>query len=542
MLGSIGIETSWDDYEDTLLASHCLSSSDNHGLKELALKYLDYSDTDEVLLKKQVLLACNRARDLGWNLGYDEKGSRKAAWDYWVPGQVFKGDTSLQLYGDKDVERTILLWGTYRDLLLLHGLVSVYEKEKNLQCVVQRVEQCGLSINLAKLEETSEYLSERSEAHKYSAVNRIKQKYGDELNIDSPPQLKQIVYGKDRFNLPVVRVTDKGQPSLDKEALTGLYENTPQDTDESYFFKDILASRSYGSGVKYMKGYKALAEPVYGDYYKLYPSLNQSGTQTTRFSSSNPNGQNVGKKNKVKLFEEEFAIPKLRDIFCPLPGKVWWSIDYSQIEIRIFATLSGELSIVEALDDGYDFHGFVASRIFNKPLDAITEMERTIAKNTNFAIIYGAGRDKVNRTAGIPNAYELFAGQFPNVTDFMAKTIAEVRKCGYVWTPDGYRIDVPMDKPYKGVNYLSQGTAGRIIKNAMVELGMEVDWTDVKMIMQIHDELIFEVNRYCEKNDTSYIRKIMNIMEDSGTQMGIRTPVSCEIISTDWGHGEEIEL
>jgi len=305
-----------------------------------------------------------------------------------------------------------------------------------------------------------------------------------------------------------------------------------------------LGYRSMETGVRYMKGYKQLALHQKDNWHKIYPSLNQSGTKTSRLSSSNPNGQNVGKKDKIKLAGEEIVIPKLRDCFCPPPGKIWYSIDYSQIEIRVFATLSEEYSILEALDAGYDFHGFVASKIFNKEPEEVTDSERTIAKNTNFAIIFGAGPDKINRTAGIPNAYELFAGQFPNVTDFMTKIINSVKETGRLRTADGYRLDIPFNAPYKAVNYLVQGTAGRIIKRAMVSLDkLEwFDWEDIKMILQIHDELIFEINKHSKYNSNETLRTIMSVMEEAGSSMGIHTPVSCEKISDDWGHGEEISV
>jgi DNA polymerase-1 len=229
-------------------------------------------------------------------------------------------------------------------------------------------------------------------------------------------------------------------------------------------------------------------------------------------------------------------------MFGPVPEKTWYAIDYSQLELRVFAAVSKEQPLIDALDAGYDFHGFVASMIFKKPMDEVEDWERTIAKNVNFALIFGAGEDKVNETAGISNAYELFADQFPNAIHYMQKVIQDVRKTGTLRTVDGYRLDIPTDAPYKGVNYLVQGTAGRIVKHAMIKIDKEewFDWKQIRLVLQIHDELIIEVDNNSPYNSPRYINRIMHLMSEAGAEMGINTPSSCERITTDWGHGEEI--
>jgi DNA polymerase-1 len=542
-LQSIGIDPGWDNYEDTLLASHAVSSGQKHGLKDLASRYFGISDLDQILLQKQVILACNQARDLGWKLGFDSKGSRQTAWDYWVPGQIWKDDNSLATYGDKDVERTMLLWLTYKDVMEEEDLVEGYKVEKQLQQVIYKMESCGLSIDMRRLREARAFLEKESTDFKDNARAVVFKKCDCDININSSKQMRELLYEK--FKLPVKHRTKKAkEPATDKTALGALFDVCEDNSEEGEFIKNVLGYRGTSTGVRYMKGYQQLAIYKMTNWFKIYPSMNQSATKTGRLASKNPNGQNVGKKDKVKFAGEVLEIPKLRDCFCPPPGKVWYSIDYSQIEIRVFATLSGEQSILDALDAGYDFHGFVASRIFNKNPEEVTDSERTIAKNTNFAIIFGAGPNKVNETAGISNAYELFSGQFPNVTSFMESTIRGVSKTGRLRTADNYRLDVPLDAPYKSVNYLVQGTAGRIIKKAMVALDKEewFDWKDIKMILQVHDELIFEINKHSNLNNDETLRKIMNVMEAAGSNMGINTPVSCERITNDWGHGEEISV
>lgn len=531
--------------EDTLVCSHTVASLDNHGLKELAIKYFQYADTDEKKLKALVNKACLRAAKLGWKLGYDKKGKRQTAWDYWVPGQLYDGDKTAETYAVKDTERTMMLWLCYEDLIKEMGVEKAYESEMELLPIVFNTENQGLTLNFTKLDPTVQFLNDERIVIKSRIDKLTSAILGKNINIDSPDHMKELVYGKKGFNSEVVKRTEKGNPSVDKTVLLDLFKRPTQEDWQKALLRDILLYKAYGTSIRYIKGYKDLSFPISKKWGRIYPSLNQIGAATNRFTSSNPNGQNVGKKDKVKFGkDDEITIPKLRDVFGPYPGKIWYSIDYSQIELRVFSCVSKEQSLIDALEAGYDFHGFVASRIFNKPLDKVEDSERTIAKNVNFALIFGASPRKVNATAGIPNAYELFSGQFPNASRFMKEVIEYVKQNGHVWTMDGYKLDVPYSSPYKGVNYMVQGTAGRIIKSAMRKLKKEswFDPAEINIILQIHDELIFEVRKYGPLNTPYYIRKIMDTMEEAGREMGVNCPVSTEVISKDWGHGQEIEV
>lgn len=531
----MGIEFHWN-FEETLLASHALSSSDKHGLKELAIKYLDYPDIDEKKLKKKVLLARNRVRG-------DWKIAKATECDYWLPGQVFPEDKSLEDYAYQDAERTMLLWLLYEPLLKKLNLYEGYEKEKELLRVVYKMETDGITINMDRLNEIQDFLSLEANKCSIRAKFTARKRGYTNLKLDSNKDLKELLFTKEGFNLPIIKRTEKGNVSTDKEVINTLYENTEKGTDEYKFLKQMLTRRAYLTGFRYLEGYRTKAYQINDEWYRLYPSLNQSGTQTTRFSSSNPNGQNVSKKDEKKIGQDTVLhIPKLRDVFGPMPGKTWYAIDYSQLELRVFAAVSKEQALIDALDSGYDFHGYVASRIFRKSMDKISSQERTIAKNTNFALIFGASPRKVNQTAGIPNAYELFSGQFPNAAQFMESTIRKVSKIGYVTTLDGYRLDIPLEAPYKAVNYLVQGTAGRIVKNAMLKINREAwfDWENIRLVLQIHDELIVETLNSGPYNTPRYINRIVTLMLEAGLDMGINTPASCNRITTDWGHGEEI--
>lgn len=536
-LGSIEVCVDWSRYEDTLLASHAVCSTDNHGLKELSVKYLAYSDTDELRLQKAVMAARREAKKLGWTLGEDEKGKAQVTWDYWMVGLLDPTNVAMQTYAMADVERTMLLWGLYKEILVEDDLWKGYCEEKELQRVVYRVENCGLSVSKSKIESTATFLTRERELH-LEKVRFVSRKcLGKELNTESGDDIREVLY-KD-FALPIPKRTETGLESINKDTLKILYEQTEENTYEHKLLKHLLTSKAYISGARYLKGYSQLLHDRDALWGVLYTSLNQIGAATNRFTSSNPNGQNVGKKNKYKVGDSEIVVPKMRDVFGPMPGKIWYSIDYSQIELRVFAAVSNEQALIDALEAGYDFHGYVASRIFNKELGQVSDQERTIAKNVNFALIFGASEAKVNATAGIPNAYSLFSTQFPNASRFMARVIDDVRVNGCVRCMDGYRLSVPTDSPHKGVNYMVQGSAGRILKYAMRSIDKYIDWDKFKMILQVHDELIFEVDVDSEYNSAPYLRSIMDIMESAGDTFGLKCPVSLEIIDTDWGHGRE---
>ena len=540
-LQSIGIDLSERPFEDTLLASHAISSSDKHGLKELALKYLDFSDRDEANLVKRVTLACNQARKLGWKLGYDHKGKRQTSWDYWVPNQIDPSDTSCHKYAVKDVERTILLWGIYKDLLPEMGQEEHYRKELKLLPTVMKTEKDGISLDFNKLNPTKEWLQSEARKCQIRAEYIVEKTLGTKINIDSGKQLNDLLYNK--WKLPVVKTTDKGNSSVDKEALNKLYEEyVDEDSPQGKFLYQLLFHRSYNSGIGYLEGYSTIAQRLGDRWGRLYPSLNQTGTRTTRFSSSNPNGQNIGKRDLLEIAGEKFRLPKLRDVFSPPPGKLWYAIDYSQLELRIFAYLSAEQSLIDRLEGGEDIFRYIASRLFGKPEESVEKAERQRVKNATYATIYGATESKIDRTVQFSGAYATYKREFPGVGQFLEDTISTVRRDGYVRTLDGYRLDAPKGAAYKGLNYRIQGTAGRIAKLAMMSIAdlPWFDWKTTRMVFQIHDEIIIETESEGHHDTPKHIREVMDCMENSGRGMGVNTPVTCSRITTDWGHGIEV--
>jgi len=583
------IHTKCHSFQDTSPLSHVFNSSESHKLKDLALDKLDFSDIDESQLKEQVLIACRLVDKYfpGWNKGYDLKGKRQTAMDYWMPKafldrfswveakkiiylkskpgtkaaqkKIDDLEKKIELlipnlnkeYACKDAERTILLWMMYWEWLKETyeegniNYIKAYAREKLLLPVTYRMQSKGITVNNHYLEEADQKVTGDS-TRLFKECDRIGRKVLKRKVFNSKSNnkdLPQLLYSEEGFQFKPIKFTPTGSPSVDQDSIEGLLDTQSKSKVHTQYIKALLEAKLNVSASSYIQGYKSFIQAsMYEGYSILYPSLNCNGTKTTRFSSSNPNGQNVSKITIKELGGEEYHIPSLRSIFSPLPGKVWYAIDYSQLELRVFAVASQEQSLIDALNNGYDFHEYVACRIFNKPASKITKAERTIAKNTNFAIIFGASAWKINETAGIDNAYELFSGQFPNVTKYMKKIIGEARKKGYVETLFGYPLEVSHKAPYKGVNYIVQGTAGDIVKNSMIELQESglVDWEKVYMLLQIHDELVFERDK--KGNHLTWLNRVAQVMENSGRHLGVITPVSVEKIEDNWAQPQELQL
>jgi DNA polymerase-1 len=539
-------------WEDTLPASHIDSSKGTHKLKELGLLHLDYPETDEEKLLTAVKKAVDGiAKKKKFNLsrkyaGKNEDGSDKTdpeyEADYWVLKALDRKNTLCRQYANGDTERTLLLWMLRYNKLFEQDVNArlCYEREKKVIPVVYAIENHGITISKHRLEYYLTKLKNESEPNReHAAKIACKTLKVKSFNTNSYPQLREILYSKKGFNFPVLEYTDKENPStsIGSDEVPGPLIKLRNDYCDNKptakkFLQHLIISKKYATGVNYLSNYKRAIQQHWDNArWVLYPTLNPNGTDTTRFSSFNPNAQNISKRAETPL----------RNIFCPPKGRIWFAIDYQQLQLRIFAFVTQAQVLIDAFRAGHDFHATVATGIFKKALKEITKLERRIAKNTNFALIFGATKKKVNKTAGIDNAYERFEKQFPMVTAFLNKAIRQVRSTGGIVTPFGYPLEVDHNKPYAGANYIIQGCEGDIVKNAMILLvhtGL-IDFKDYSLILQVHDELLIEAP---EKYSRTRIRKIMGIMEFCGTLLDMETPVEAEIITTHWGKGSKIKL
>lgn len=544
--------------EDTLLASHVTRSIGSHDLKDLAvLPPLEIGKGDERKLKKATHIARRWASKHGWTKGKKLNGDEAVYSDYWMIRQateagadIPQGETLLRDYGCLDPVRTMGLWKIYCGILARENLFRIYLRELRLLPYVMRMEASGITIDLRRLRRARAQLTHHQDQAATLVGNYSQEK---EFNIRSPKQVREILFG--RLGLkPRMRTDKKGDPSTSAKHYEKLLPAAGK-TGYSIAVKVLNAlidHTSCASLDRYLAGYEHAAKGLLSQrngqlrrlpcWAILYPSFNQVGTGTTRFTSSNPNGQNIPKRTgdvQPGEYRKPIKLPNIRSIFGPSPGKVWYAADYSQLELRIFAVVAKEQSLIDAFARGEDIHGYVASRIFGKdPLEITTE-ERRVAKNTNFSLIYGGGETKVDATAGMPGAYQLFKKQFPRAAGYMQEIIEIVRKQGYVETLYGYRLYVNPETPYAGVDYVVQGTAGDIAKNAMLSVSRSLDWEKERIILQVHDELVFEFDE-----DTDHEKKILwcaDEMERAGKALGVTTPVEVDLIEKDWASGKEIQ-
>lgn len=514
-------------WEDTIFLSHVIDSGGSHSLKDLALRHLEIDDSDEKELRKVV----NKARAEARRLHPDWKLGPSAGEDYWLPKALNPKSKHCERYCRLDTKRTMLLWLCLSSVLD-DKLQAQYEgpTAKLVMQPISDMETRGVTLRTTALRrEISRYTRGMEEAH--AILTRTSK--AKDLNPNSYPQLVNILQG---WAIPTETTAATPLRSiLSREQAAKKPRKHVID-----FVTALLAYRMHDSARKYLQSYKDNMVVIDARVAKLYPSFNPTGTHTTRLSSSSPNAQNIG-KGKELIDEEgnEYIDFSLRTVFGPGPGRRWYAFDYNQLQLRIFAYASKEQSIIDAFDAGWDFHSFVASRLFNT--DKPTKIQRRVAKNLNFCLIFGGSPRKADLTAGMPGAYNLFRKQFPSIDRYMQSTIDFVREHGCVYTLGGYRLSVPPEKPYVGTNYIIQGTEGEIVKAAMVSCDEYMQSSLGYLTLQVHDELVFDF-KHTKVEPLTTLRGIKYRMEQAGMAVGVKTPVDCERIICDYASGKKVKL
>lgn len=574
-LQAVGVTIApWDRIEETVIASHCLASAESHKLKDLALQYLDINDDDETDLKAAV----NEARRIArkdfpeWRIaGPDNpqtpglKRAPKAGWgvmDYWLPRAVAKAKgypaehpywTVLSRYAGLDAERTMGLWLVFREALEAEGLYQQYETRKKLLPITYDMETRGVTLSRRKLEAAIEKYKDLAISAEVSAKRLADNKID---NLNSHKQLQGILYG--HFKIKPTKATKQGY-ATDKETLTAIQDTLPQRSKAYHFIKQLTHCRQLEKAVDYLESYKAFSLPYasrrqpisrrgqhwthVAEWLVVHPNFNPTGTKTTRLSSDNPNQQNVSKKESLNL----------REVFGPTPGREWWSLDYSNIELRIFAYASGDKRLIEAFESGYSVHLIICEILHPKEF---AECERTgevfkdkyestlyqWAKNGTFSLIYGASPEKANRTYRVPDAYERIRKRLPLIDKFIETKNKEARKHGYITTLGGYRLQVPKEEPHKSANYFVQGSAGWAMILALIRVYeyLQTLGAGYYLNMSIHDEI--DLDFPSDPGNVAIASEVKRLMELSGEALGLPTPVDVERITDTWAKGERIKF
>ena len=392
-------------------------------------------------------------------------------------------------YACEDADVTFRLQPLLEREMEENGVTSVFRDiEMPLMPVLARMERNGVALDTAALAETGRHFTARMA----QLEKEIYELAGHEFNITSPRQVGEVLFNELHLN-DKAKKTKSGQYSTSEEVLDSLRGKHP-------IVGKILDHRGLK---KLLSTYiEALPQLLHPETGRLHTSFNQAVTATGRLSSSNPNLQNIPVRGDDGR--------EIRRAFVPEPGCIFFSADYSQIELRIMAHLSGDEHLIQDFRDGKDIHAATAARIYKKPLEEIDRDERRKAKTANFGIIYGisafglAERMEVSRT----EAKELIDNYFqtyPKVRTYMDSSIAAARERGYIETEFHRRRYLPditsrnaVVRGYaerNAVNAPIQGTAADIIKLAMVRIDrrFQAEGIRSKMILQVHDELNFSV-------------------------------------------------
>jgi DNA polymerase-1 len=447
---------------DTLLQSYVLEAHLNHSLDKLAERHLGRK-----------------------GLVYEDlcgKGANQIAFS-----QVDVAKATQ--YSGEDSEMTLavhqVLWPQLESDAKQRFIYEAIEMPTS--ALLLRIERHGVLIDAALLAQQSRALAERMVALEQEAYAIA----GQPFNLGSPKQIGEILFGK--LGLPVKKKTASGAPSTDEEVLAELAADYPLPAK-------ILEHRSFSK----LKGTYTDKLPlmVNAGTGRVHTSYAQAVAVTGRLSSNEPNLQNI----PIRTPEGR----RIREAFVAPPAHVIASADYSQIELRIMAHISGDEGLTHAFTEGLDVHRATASEVFNVPLEAVTSEQRRYAKTINFGLIYGMGAFGLSQALGIEQKaakdyIERYFARFSGVKRYMDETKARAAERGYVETWFGRRIYLPEIKGGSGprragaerqaINAPMQGTAADLIKLAMIEVQRALDAAGkaTAIVMQVHDELVFEV-------------------------------------------------
>ena len=484
---------------DTMLMSYVLNSTaTRHGMDRLADYYLNYTTT------KYTDVTGTASKQISFSEVKLDVASDYAAED---------ADITLRLYNalapmlkEKPVQEKLLK-----------------EIEYPLVHVLSRVEQNGAKIDKKKLADHSKELGKKiddlsSQAYKIAE---------EEFNLDSPKQLLEILYEKQ--GLPVLKKTPKGQPSTNEDTLKRL--------SEEYELPKIILQ--YRTLAKLKSTYTdSLINIENPKTERIHTSYQQAVTSTGRLSSTEPNLQNI----PIKTAEGR----RIREAFIPEKGNVLISADYSQIELRIMAHLSQDKNLTHAFNNDIDVHSSTAAEVFGVSIDNVTQDQRRSAKAINFGLMYGMSAFGLTRQLGIPRGeaqeyLDTYFARYTGVRDYMDNIKTQAKEDKYVETIMGRRLYLNEINAANGlrrqaaeraaINAPLQGSAADIIKKAMLDIDELIlnEMPEVRMIMQVHDELVFE----CPKDNAD---KTMDKMKDTMEQtVELNIPLIAEAaIGSNW--------
>ena len=494
VLSRYGIEVT--TFDDTMLLSYAMHGGlHNHGMDALSERYLDHSP---ISIKTLI-------------------GSGKSA----ITFDKVKIEDAVT-YAAEDADITLRLWKIFKQKLHLSEVTKVYESlERPLVSVLAQMEKNGVKVDRETLSRMSNAFAQKMaglEAEIYELA-------GETFNVGSPKQLGEIMFDKLGY--------EGGKKGKNGAYATGA--DILEELATSYDFpKRVLDWRQLS---KLKSTYTdALQDHINPDTGRVHTSYSIAGAVTGRLSSTEPNLQNIPVRTEDGR--------RIREAFVAESGNILVSLDYSQIELRILAHIAKIDALKQAFHDGLDIHAMTASEMFDVPLDQMTPEIRRQAKAINFGVIYGISGFGLARNLRIPRAeaqgfIDRYFDRFPGIKEYMDETIKFSKENNYVKTLFGRVIHTPeinAKGPMAGfakraaINAPIQGTAADIIRRAMIRVPDAIKDLPAKMLLQVHDELLFEVK---EEFSQDLVDKVQSIMETASLPF-LKMDIP---LSVDAGHG-----
>jgi len=521
-------------YHDTMIMMHVATGGSelSYGLKQLCKKYCDFGDEDQKALIDSVNIVRRNAKEHGWCIADKEYNRVPAQADY------FFGDPDLvREYAIKDTERTSLLYlMSWEDIQGDPGLLETYQREMKVFPVLLRASKWGMRIRINVMDEL-EILYKKHMATQIQVADGCG---GKGLNFRSSKQMQKLFYEERKYP---VRYGKSGRPTLDKKTLEVLSDKDP-------LAKAIMEYRAASHVISgFYDPYRRNCTEEEKGTWVIHPNFRQVGTVTGRLSSSDPNVMNVA--DEISFRKGAAIAPRVREVFSPRDGYVWYLPDYRQIELWIFATAANEHKILDALmNEDRDFPTEFATAFWGDRPDFKSNFYyyRTRGKSSLYAKFYGAQAKKMAEIMGL-NVSEAvrwlqqFDQTYSSGSLFMKRLVNGVARTGELRNLYGRKYYIHPRQAYMAVNYFIQGTAADVLKGAISRIPSIMQrYPGVEFLTPIHDEIVFEVPvRWHSKK---LMREIRDIMVQDWKRIGLPQPlqVKMKVAREKWSHPEEVKL
>ncbi|MCL4117368.1 UNVERIFIED_CONTAM: hypothetical protein GTU68_058679 [Idotea baltica] len=481
--------------DDTMLLSYALHGLHNHGMDALSERYLDHKP----ISIKSIL------------------GTGKSA----ITFDLVPIDEATK-YAAEDADITLRLWQLFKPQLHAAKVSKVYETlERPLIPVLAKMEMNGIKVDRDHLSRMSNSFAQ-SMAGLESEIHELA---GRSFNVGSPKQLGEILF--DELGLEGGKKGKTGAYSTGVDILEDLAAEGHDLPARVLDWRQMSKLKSTYTD--------ALQTHINPDTGRVHTSYVISGASTGRLASTDPNLQNIPIRSE--------AGRKIREAFIAKEGNVLLALDYSQIELRILAHIAKIDNLKQAFLDGHDIHAMTASEMFHVPIEGMDPMIRRQAKAINFGVIYGISGFGLARNLRIPRKeaqafIDTYFERFPGIRTYMDETVAFAKEHGHVETLFGRKIhtaEINAKGPHAGfakraaINAPIQGTAADVIRRAMIQMPDAIEHLPAKMLLQVHDELLFEVPKEAVEETTEVVRKVMENAASPVVQLDVPLTVDAGV-------------